>query len=173
LIYLIGINHELQQDSKPSFKQLRFWFLEYLESKIDQYNVQVIAEEMSEEALRGATPILKQLAEKKCIAHIFCDPNTAERKARNLRFSGRYATSEERAADFIKREQFWLERIRPYRDQEIIFVCGAYHYEGFKLMLEKDGFFVPEERNHQWDYDELLRRCYFEKENGIFLKVTD
>ena len=120
----------------------------YLETLCQKFNVQAIAEEMSEEALSDwdcTSSIPKKLASKLKIHHRYCDPNTEERKELNIlaenqiRLQATFPTIslseseiQARIADsYAKREQYWLEQLCDLDIWPVLFVCGANHVKTF------------------------------------------
>ena len=124
-VYLIGVNHLIQHTThmtkikKTSVQK----FTAYIHEQVTALQITTIAEEFSEEALRGAESIARQLAKQLNIEHRFCDPNTEERNKLKI--------------DSIpKREQVWLERIQDLKNSKILFICGSLHLNTFKNLLE-------------------------------------
>lgn len=162
MIYLIGTKHEFQHnghggiDGRPKEK-----FISCLENEIKAHGIFLVAEEFNEEALQKSNAtisILLHIAEKFKIKHLFCDPNTEERKIIGIpsgeEIKGRlnikspvYENSvddnrikEERRKYYPARENFWFEKIQIYLNKPMIFLCGFDHLENFKLLLDNKGY---------------------------------
>jgi len=168
LLYLIGVNHAIQfksaesqafGESKSVWKK-REAFRAHVAEMIDKLDIEILAEEFSqegkrqsevreEEAIRekiaaelGTAPaplnwetVLEQLSEAKGIKHRFCDPDSGERKALGIKEpdSGRGRA---------QREQEWLSRLADYKNRRVLFVCGDDHYDAFAQLLATNGFNV-------------------------------
>lgn len=157
MIYLIGVYHNIQHDGNGCADlSVRNKFQVFLMGKVKKYDIVLLAEEFSEEALQehnATAGTLKYGADRLNIKHLFCDPNKEERKiigilcrekiksALNIR-GGVHADSaeENRIKEKQKeyhpvREMFWFEKISNYLDRNIIFVCGADHVRSFETLL--------------------------------------
>ena len=118
----------------------------------------LIAEEASDEWIaahgHAAASVAKEVAEQLRIQHLFCDPDTGQRRAIGLkvgeelvihamalsRETGREWTDihgEEIEKGFPIREAVWLERLegRDPNNRSVIFVCGAGHVDTFSGAL--------------------------------------
>jgi hypothetical protein len=168
LLYLIGVNHAVQFKSavaqmfgeSESVREKREAFKAHVEKMIDKLDIEILAEEFSEqgklrpdareaEALRekvtaelGTAPeplnwetVLEQFSKTKRIEHRFCDPDSQERKALGIE-----DPDSERGR--VQREQVWLSRIADYKHRRVLFVCGDNHYDAFAQLLESNGFSV-------------------------------
>ncbi len=98
-------------------------FTTYIREQVTSLQITTIAEEYSEEALRGEESTARQLAKQLNIEHRFCDPNTEERNKLKIDSNP-------------KREQVWLERIQDLNNSKILFICGSLHLNTFKNLLE-------------------------------------
>ena len=82
MIILVGTNHELQHNAKPfridedTALTAREEFKEFIENLCADKNIDLIAEELSEELLelKNTTSILKYISIQNNLNHIFCDP---------------------------------------------------------------------------------------------------
>lgn len=162
MIYLIGINHNLQHNGNGSANlySLRNKFSAFLNEKIQEYGITLLAEEFNEEALKinaAIDTVAQHITDKLKIEHIFCDPNTEERQ--NIGIPSR---AEIKSALSIKglvvsleddnrikeeqrkyhpiREMYWFGKIEKYLHENLIFVCGADHLKGFEALLSSKGY---------------------------------
>lgn len=85
MIYLIGVNHAIQDYRLKDLAALIEDFKAYLYAAIADHKIKVLAEEYNEEYLEGKNPnsVLKDISESSPhkVPHLYCDPNTAERKS--------------------------------------------------------------------------------------------
>ena len=155
MVYLIGVDHKFQyldSDSSCSFSQ-------FLEQKVKQLGVVLIAEELSQEAIEREENLRKtkvdstarHVAEITGIEHRLCDPNNSERKSLSIlttrdiqqKLGLKVGQDEpkverEKRKNWPKREQFWLDKIKDRVEEKLIFVCGADHIKSFKSLLESN-----------------------------------
>jgi predicted metal-binding protein len=153
VIYIIGVNHELQY-----FDGSTNLLLNFLSEQVELLGAKLIAEELNQEAIdreqqtRQTTleSTSRGAASKKGIDHRFCDPDSAERvvigipspaqirKSLGLRAGENEDRVEEEARrDFPLREKFWLDKISDKIHENIIFVCGSCHVDSFAALLEQ------------------------------------
>ena len=169
MIYLVGVNHGVQFVNKTSDDNVTGAFEEYLRAVCTQHGIQCIEEEMSIESLNkwGATRhICKSIADELSIKHIFCDPDSNERKSRGIRsekeirdelgYSQILSQSQvEKLDEVLKsdwplREEFWLEKVLEAKGAPILFVLGSSHVDSFSDLLTRNGIdFVVLER--KWE----------------------
>jgi hypothetical protein len=127
-------------ETLQSFKGCDINFLtDYLEQVAREKGVTVIAEELSEDALRkhGATKsIACTVALRLGIRHLFCDPGCAERKELGIR------KNSEDAIELDKREGYWIKKLIELKDEDIIFLIGKKHIQGFSERAENEGFLI-------------------------------
>jgi hypothetical protein len=171
LLYLIGVNHAVQFRSQlfsesGSVRKKREAFKAHVAEMIDELDIEVLAEEFSDEGKKESEtrefvkdlakavhePFdweterqqfdweteLQKFSKAKGIEHRFCDPDSSERKALGIEVDPRKETE----ADWRKREQVWLSRIADCKDRRVLFVCGDNHYDAFAELLESNGFNV-------------------------------
>ena len=164
LLYLIGVNHAVQFKSalfseSESVRMKREAFKAHVAEMIDKLDIEVLAEEFSDEGKKESEtrdfvrdfkkavqePFdwekerqqfdweteLQKFSKAKGIEHRFCDPDSKERKALGIDES-----------DWGKREQVWLSRIADCEHRRVLFVCGDNHYDAFARLLENNGFNV-------------------------------
>lgn len=157
-IYLISTNHANQMiGCKHGRSDI---FFEYIKSLCNKHNdIDLLAEELSIEALeiwkpQGVTAsVCKKISEKFSINHIFCDPNSDERKQlriesdreilerlRKEKYSHHKETeilNLESEKNHPKRERFWLDKILSTNFNSCLFIIGTKHHESFSLLLRE------------------------------------
>ena len=171
LLYLVGVNHAMQFKSawsqlvgeSESVQKKREAFKAHVAEMIDKLDIEILAEEFSQEAKQqpdapekeafrekiaaelgtAAEPlnyetVLEQLREAKGIEHRFCDPDSIEKQALGIEVDPKKETESDRR----KREQVWLSRIADCRLRRVLFVCGDNHYDAFAQLLATNGFNV-------------------------------
>ncbi len=171
LLYLIGVNHAMQFKSavsqlfseSESVRKKREAFKAHVAEMIDTLDIEVLAEEFSEESKRkpqeretavddqseharfetavaqcNYETVLEQFSKAKGIEHRFCDPDTKEREALGIEVDPKKETE----SDWRKREQVWLSRMADCKLRRVLFVCGDNHYDAFAQLLESNGFNV-------------------------------
>jgi hypothetical protein len=148
MIYLIGVNHEVQYLRDEILHGISKELEKYITDAVGNLHIGLLAEEMNEEALllrKAKGSLLVKIAKDLNIEHRFCDPNTVEREqigakieviAKKLGLPQRkFYWSNEVAKitpeDFRLRESFWLDMIKNKLDVNIIFLCGDDHIESF------------------------------------------
>lgn len=169
MIHIIGTRHALQvwtagkrkgESLEAKAKDVEA-FERYLTDAARSLKADLIAEEDNEEWItrhgQGASSVAQGIARKLGIAHLFCDPDTAERRAMGLKTGDEliaHAASianrtgqdfvdvhdAEREKQFPAREAFWLERLKACErnKRSIIFACGAGHVDSFKALLNAE-----------------------------------
>jgi hypothetical protein len=171
LLYLIGGNHAVQFKSALSqmfveperVREKREAFKAHVAEMIDKLDIEILAEEFSQEAKRqpdaraekvfrekvtaelGTAPeplnwetVLEQFSKAKRIQHRFCDPDSIEKRALGIEVDPQKETE----SDWRKREQVWLCRIGDCKHKRVLFVCGDDHYDAFAQLLAANGFNV-------------------------------
>jgi hypothetical protein len=168
MIYLMGVDHTKSQwqYQNGSNEDAVARFTNFLRRQIKQFDIGVIAEELSVECLeqQGATKSTAQtVAQEFHIKHFFCEPSAMERKNLGIlspvEISGQLfpnkpywqipedspeqeQINEEIRRSFPRREQFWLSKIKYLRKENLIFICGKSHFGSFRNLLEENGFGV-------------------------------
>jgi hypothetical protein len=166
MIHVIGTSHSLQvwTDAKRNGESLDAnkenveAFESYLTGVARSLKADLIGEEASDEWVathgRGAYSVAEGVAKQLGIQHLFCDPDTGERRAIGLKVGEElraHAMVEAQAtgqdwtdihrAEVKKqcpaREAVWLERLKGCdpNSWSIIFVCGADHVDTFSAAL--------------------------------------
>lgn len=135
-----------------------FNFIDYLSNICLNKNIDLIAEELSEEALASSHAIdssCRILSGKMGIRHIFCDPESAERKflgipseseiLEDLGF-GKVLTraqaiqlKTEEMRYWNARENYWIENIIQHDFKRCLFICGSSHIGSFSKNLSSKG----------------------------------
>lgn len=160
--YLIGVNHSVQWNRDLL---ITVNYMQYLENQIKELNVDLVAEEFSEEALErnntkntSSDYVSKKILNKNCI---LCDPDEKTRKMigypdkiqLNKKFGVRSTIEgtvehkkrkEYERTFFPIREKYWLEQIKNSKlsFERMIFICGSEHLNSFMSLLEKNNYDV-------------------------------
>ncbi|MFA4819134.1 MAG: hypothetical protein WC621_04815 [Patescibacteria group bacterium] len=158
-IYLVGANHAVQWNRSLS---ATIDYMQYLETQIKKFNIGLVAEEFSEEALRknkvGHTTS-DEVSKKLLLKNSFlCDPDEKTREKIGYptqtqlrqRFgiksaiegTREYKARKEHEGTFWPvREGYWLDQIKNF-SQRMIFVCGSEHIKSFSSLLKQQGYTV-------------------------------
>lgn len=173
MIYLVGVNHEIQYKQKTENKKAKE-FGKYIFNVIKGNRISVIAEELSEEALKlnkCNESISRENSHKLKIEHKFCDPDTEERTKigyptikqikEELNLPKPKSVAEHKLQEslikekeksyFPIRERFWLEKIKDRLKENILFICGDDHIESFSILL----------KSKSTKYKILSKNCWF------------
>ncbi len=171
MVYLIGVDHKSQYLASKSSRSL----LQFLQQKVRQLSIVLIAEELSQEAIEREENLRKTkvdstarvVAEITDIEHRFCDPNSSERRTLGIpstsdirRKLGLKAAQdeakvkEEERKYWPVREEFWLEQIKDRIEEKLMLVCGACHIQGFRSLLERKNCKV-EILSEDWEKEHL------------------
>ena len=157
---LVGVDHTAQWNKdSPESKILKDKLIEIVRN----HNIDLIAEEFSEEALAGnkvKKTVCQDVAGVFGINHKLCDFDSQERKKhgiplRNevknqLNIKGlvlgnsqedKLIEAELRKYDPI-REKGWFNKIENEVAQNLVFVCGSSHLKGFRSILINNGYEV-------------------------------
>jgi hypothetical protein len=192
LIYLIGVNHAVQfkaaisqiMGEPKSVQKKREAFKMHVAEMIDKLDIEVLAEEFSDEGKKESRarefakdfakavhePFdwetarqqfdweteLQKFNKARGIEHRLCDPNSIEKQALGIEVD----PEKETESDWRKREQVWLSRIADCKDRRVLFVCGDNHYDAFAQLLESNGFNVrrgPHYDVSNEEFDDLER----------------
>ena len=127
MVYLIGVDHIIQHGGymSPEKECAITDFQHYLREQVQFLGATLLAEEFSAGALElngVSVSTVGQVAQKIGLRHLLCDPGRAERKSFGI------STNAER-------EAYWLQQLRPFKEDEIIFVCGDDHISTFSKVL--------------------------------------
>jgi len=158
MLYLMGVDHSVQYTSPGTDNQRAYTFIELVDNIIYQHKIEVLAEEFSNEACASnhvSESLCCMYAREHHLKHIYCDPNTDERKSLGIRSHSElmslinsvfgesplfdatrysyYKCLEKE--DFPQREQFWLENIMEMKHENILFICGSAHLPSFSYLL--------------------------------------
>lgn len=145
LLYLIGVNHARQFKypatrmfgEAEAVREKREAFKAHIVEKIDQLDIEILAEEWSDE-VPGNDTVPWQIGKARGIEHRFCDPTAIEKQARGIEVDPRKETDSDRD----KRRRFWLSKIADCKQRRVLFVCGDKHFDAFAQLLESNGFNV-------------------------------
>jgi hypothetical protein len=150
---LVGANHAHQLPGNPSGRA--DLFREFVAQQARACRVDLIAEEMSREALakwKVEKSSVQAAAESVHVKHLLCDPDSAERKALGIpsyeelkaargasHLSGEdeeLLKNDERTYWPI-REKEWLKRVANINHRRVLFVIGPDHVESFSFLLQE------------------------------------
>lgn len=161
MLYLIGTNHCTQYIYESDSLNFRYRVRDFaarLVSEASRLKIQVLAEELNEEAVannrnRVIASNVQRVALDLRIAHMFCDPASDQRKALGIpstqeikeqlglgMFLDPEATSlleQEERKYWPIREKYWLDRLNSKLEKRVLFVCGADHVERFEDLAAK------------------------------------
>jgi hypothetical protein len=170
VIHIIGVRHSLQVwttsirngESLDARREDLEAFESYLTATAEASQAGLLAEEMSEERIEVlgpcATSVAKDVATRLQVEHLFCDPDSNQRRAIGLlvgeelrdqalavsQKTGREWTdvyAEEIRGQFSVREELWLQRLMEFHldATSVIFICGADHVDSFRNRLVARG----------------------------------
>jgi hypothetical protein len=169
MTYIIGVDHLIQYDNGIVPEEIFREFTEYLKEKSRMLNINLIAEEFSEEALYdvycATTATVKKVAEEMSIEHRFCDTEKKEREKLGIPYYADIKDSikkkynitdkiipdhapgkkiEKETSDISKtfwglREEFWFNKISDSLYKNILFICGHEHTERFAVLMAQKG----------------------------------
>jgi len=168
MIYIIGVDHLVQYNG-PVPEPIRLAFRSYIMEVCREHDIDVIAEEFSEEALHDVYHATSETALEASrilgIQHRYCDPGEKELsklgipffselidKARakhnaspsylldmELRKKVNSCASEMAKEYWHKREEYWYERLQDVLGMNVLFICGHEHGERFMSVLADHG----------------------------------
>ena len=132
MVHIIGVDHIVQHNGWIEAEKERAIreFQAYLHDQVQLTSATVLAEEFSEDAMslsRASISTVEQTARGLGLRHLFCDPGKTERLQLGI-------------STDLQRESYWLERLRPFETEEIIFVCGDDHVSTFSSILAHKGW---------------------------------
>jgi hypothetical protein len=167
--YLVGTNHsnQLLLDCTDG-NDMCLEFKNYLSNLCDTESIDLLAEELSTEALgkwKAKGSVVEQLATERQITHIFCDPNSDQRRelgipnyeelksklgyGRFLKPGQQTQVEVEERSYWPIREEFWLNRVFAITANKCLFVLGSSHVDSFSMLLSNRGFSI-EIKNLNW-----------------------
>lgn len=164
IVYLIGTDHKYQHNSDqyiPVPKNDIKEFVIHLKSICKNKTIRAIGEEFHENHLKEDTKLTipKSVSIDLNIEHIYCEPDDDEAKHLGYvatLFQKRHETVEEfdkRALENEKiREKGWLNKLISIRVWPLLFICGSWHIESFKNLLENNQINV-EIINNNWPFN--------------------
>lgn len=156
-LFLFGTAHSLQIGTRlknsVSDAQLKSEFKNHcLNQEVD-----LIAEEMSEEALmrEGIDQTIAQIVgEELGISHLFCDPSSQVRAELGISDTQRIRIdsiikgwdkskeSEVISISWDRRENYILEQIYKRSSSNVLLICGSNHVEAFSQKAQSKGYLV-------------------------------
>lgn len=167
MIYILGTTHEIMNHEEDNDSLINEYYC-FLKKEIVAKNIAIVAEESSiESAVDRSTNhnkktelevIASELSSvEKSIKYIPVDPDRTESarlgiKRREVVMSelrldiSSFTHAEEwrvnaKMADYdCMRERVWLDKLKPFIDQDIFFVCGYMHYGSFSHLLTESGY---------------------------------
>lgn len=149
-IYLIGVNHciQFERDDDGTKWQVEIEkFKIHIKNLINEYSIDLLAEEFSKEATveynRVEHSLLEKIGENCGVKHLFCDPNNTEQSTLGV---SKEKTEKEKAEI---RETEWLRRIKQTGKTKILFLCGDDHLASFQSKACESGF-ACEEKGKSW-----------------------
>jgi hypothetical protein len=131
-VYIVGVNHRIQWwPSSPGAEWTKrlLEFQGYLEDACGCLQIELLAEELNEEALRISNSRRctgQSVANSRGISHRFCDPDSKERNSLGV------SCDEQRM-------RIWLQRIVAAEGNRVLFLCGDDHVGEFATLLQKEG----------------------------------
>ena len=168
MVFVIGADHLVQYNG-PVPGDLRNQFREYLVTTSRTRHIDCIAEEFSAEALHDVYHATRdtalEAAKQLGIRHVFCDPEEPDMRRLGIPFFADLIDLEkkrrgihdafildhtvrknvrEEAIALSKsywhiRESFWYDRIEPFMDSNLLFVCGHEHALRFGSLVRSMG----------------------------------
>jgi hypothetical protein len=133
-IFIVGAGHEAYQirqrchphDGADAFKL-------HIEQILQEHACNAIAEEMSDEALKGRHTVGQEVATAQSLKHILCDPTSSEREALGI-------SKDDTPSNRAKRENEWLRRLVNFDAAcPVLFLCGATHVCSFARRCRRGG----------------------------------
>lgn len=159
MIYILGVNEHRYQAINPNNNPYEREFYCCVLKHVQRKEIRHLAEEMNDEWLQrenGAQEsVCRRLANTLRIAHIMCEPNGIEKQQigyidkswnefvredetrSNEKVNAAYLSFHKR--QWHIRENFWFEKLQPYLNDNILFVCGAAHPTRFSKLLKSRG----------------------------------
>ena len=169
MIYLLPVSHDVQFNFHHLSGELKRYLLELITEK----EIDIICEEANEEVWRLSS-IPLQVSADCSIDYIPCEPSKGEgEKLGILPANWQEVFAEDLAKEIVKtglslnalknldkkfaksnaiREGFWLKKIQPHKQRNVIFILGIGHLssnpkgaklsKGFDKLLEANGFQV-------------------------------
>lgn len=126
MLYLLGVDHEIQHNRKLSDN---YKFSEYLSQFCLDNSISCIAEEFSIDAFTPTekqTTVVYDISFELNIKHFYCSPTRIIREQLHI-------------DTWAKREDYWLEEIKKNvdRNHNNLLVCGFGHLKTFPLKLSQ------------------------------------
>lgn len=159
MIFIIGIDHAIHQREHPLLGTEGMLDLrDTLRELTGEHEIHLVAEENSVQAMQHhnmANTPAQVFAEEHNIQYLLADPDSQERAALGIRSRQDTAVrlgidifnTTEADRDLINknhrdadqlREVEWMNRIRPYNNADIVFICGFEHARSFVELLNEN-----------------------------------
>lgn len=155
-VFIVGVNHKIQYVFKNSTHSTEF--KNYLVGKITKHSISLIAEELSNEAIkknRANDSVARVTALSAGIKHRYVDPDSERREllgipsekqlkeklglGRSLYADELTRLNEAQAKYHRIREEDWLSQIKDQNCSNVLFLCGYNHIESFASLLHNEG----------------------------------
>jgi len=151
-VFIVGTDHRFQTaDGGAAGAEIEA-FRRFLRDVCSTRSIAAIAEEMCLETVHQFG-LQKSVCHEEAIClrlkHRYCDPDTEARKPLGIRkeievrlqapgkLSDRQLAAAMRHED-AKREAIWVQELRCLNTWPVLFVCGAWHAEPFRDLLERE-----------------------------------
>lgn len=163
---LVGANHAHQYPGHPQGRA--DLFSQFVTQQAEHARVDLIAEEMSREALamkKVGHSSVETAAGALLIRHLLCDPDSAERRALGIpsyeelkarrgisnAFGAETALLEADTRSYWPiREREWLNRLSQVGHEKVLFILGPDHVDSFTTLLQDAGYQVNV-INRRWE----------------------
>lgn len=145
-VFIFGTTHQYQWRDPQLSERKHADFNTQINSIVTSYNIQIIAEECSKEALKEkgvSESTLHVISEQHQIDHAYCDPNSNLRselgifQENSIRADAFFNNWDEREIlrrinkSYRIRENFWLNCILSHDKWPVLFICGSKHTDAF------------------------------------------
>ncbi len=165
MIYIVGTDHKIQNNESTADNSKVTEYFEFVRQEIEQKSIFVVAEESSKESAgercsNGKTELEIVVSElnanrEKKVLYLPVDPDRTESNTlgikrrenildelkltlESLTHSKQWEVNALMAPYDCHRERVWLEKIKPFTSQKILFVCGWMHCATFKDLLDEN-----------------------------------
>ena len=157
MVYIVGINDHCYQAINPKNNPYETEFRDYLLKQVQMKKINHISEEMNDELLRSQNDaqesVCRKIVEDLGLTHTMCEPTGYEKQQIGYvdkpweDFLFEADTNEKVNAAYFEfhknqwhiRENFWCEKLEPYSNEKVLFICGAQHPIRFSKLLTRRG----------------------------------